>query len=359
MRILRARRLSVGATVTVVIPCYNYGHYLPALVADVLAQKRVNVRVIIVDDASTDDSASVAARLAAGDTRVRVVSHDSNKGHIATYNDGLALIETEFGMLLSADDLIAPGALARAIDLMTAHPRVGMVYGYPKDFSDPEELGGEKISPFTTWTVWGGHEWIRLACRRGRNFILSPEVVMRTAAIREIGGYNPRLPHSGDLEYWLRTAATWDVGRINGPTQAYYRVHGENMHLTQFATMVVDLKHRLEAFQVLDSPAPAAHLVNGSGLLARARRAMAKESLKLAERELAQRGAPQTAAGLEEFAATLSGGARFGRRSARLQRKLREAADGVSPSRRQAMLELWRTQLDRVRWRLWAVTGVS
>ncbi len=359
MKIRAARSLSAGATVTVVIPCYNYGRYLPALVADVLSQQRVDPRVIIVDDASTDDSAQVAADLAAADQRIRLIVHQSNMGHIATYNDGLSQITTEFAMLLSADDLIAPGALARAMDLMMVNPKVGMVYGYPKDFSDPEELGGGKIPPFTTWTIWGGHEWIRLACRRGRNFILSPEVVMRTAAIREIGGYNPRLPHSGDLEYWLRTAATWDVGRINGPTQAFYRVHGRNMHLTKFATMVVDLRHRLEAFQVLDSPAVAAHLVDGSALLARARRAMAEESLKLAERELAQRGAAQTAASLVEFAATLVGDARFGRRSAWLQRKLQTAADGASPSGRQAMLELWRTQLDRVRWRLWALTGVS
>ncbi|HEY8294615.1 MAG TPA: glycosyltransferase family 2 protein, partial [Micrococcaceae bacterium] len=331
MRILRARRLSVEATVTVVIPCYNYGHFLPALVADVLAQNRVNVRVIVVDDASTDDSASVAARLAAADGRVRVVSHDSNKGHITTYNDGLALIETEFAMLLSADDLIAPDALARATDLMLANPSVGMVYGHPKDFSAPEELEHYHTSAITTWTVWRGHEWIRLACRRGRNFILSPEVVMRTAAIKEIGGYNQRLPHSGDLEYWLRTAATWDVGRINGPTQAYYRVHGQNMHLAQFATMAVDLKHRLEAFQVLDSPAVTKHLKAAPQLLARARGAMAREALKLAERELAQGANPQSAANLLDFARTVPERAAVRRRTARLRRKLRQAADGIPP----------------------------
>ena len=53
------------ATVTVVVPCYNYGHYLPGCVAGVLAQWGVSVDVILVDDASTDDSLLAAKALAA------------------------------------------------------------------------------------------------------------------------------------------------------------------------------------------------------------------------------------------------------------------------------------------------------
>ena len=52
-------------------------------------QEGVDVRVLIIDDASPDDSAEVAKKIAARDPRVEVVVHATNRGHIATYNEGL------------------------------------------------------------------------------------------------------------------------------------------------------------------------------------------------------------------------------------------------------------------------------
>src|SRR3954453_7878821 len=82
-----ATRLS---TVSVVIPCYRYGDYLPASVRSALDnQPGVDVRVLIIDDASPDDSADKAHALAASDDRIEVWVHEQNRGHIATYNEGL------------------------------------------------------------------------------------------------------------------------------------------------------------------------------------------------------------------------------------------------------------------------------
>src|SRR6267378_7316160 len=75
--------------VTVVVPCYNYGRYLPDCLGSILAQPRVDVDVVLVDDASTDGSGDVAEELAAMDRRITLVRHARNAGHIATYNDGL------------------------------------------------------------------------------------------------------------------------------------------------------------------------------------------------------------------------------------------------------------------------------
>src|SRR5262249_14381598 len=78
------------SSVSVVIPCYNYGHFLQDAVTSVLdEQEGVDVRVLIIDDASHDDSAAVAAKIAANDSRVEVAVHAANKGNIATYNEGL------------------------------------------------------------------------------------------------------------------------------------------------------------------------------------------------------------------------------------------------------------------------------
>ena len=131
MKVVRPRTSTELASVTVVVPCYNYGRFLSQVAGSVLSQERVNARVIIVDDASTDDSAAIAQQLAAADARIEVVIHAENQGRIRTYNDGLQRVVTAYAALLSADDLLVPGALARATDLMTCRPEVGMVYGQP------------------------------------------------------------------------------------------------------------------------------------------------------------------------------------------------------------------------------------
>ena len=245
---MRPRPLTTRPCVSVVIPCYRYGHFLPQAVAHALDQPGVDVEVIVVDDASPDDSAEVAERLAAADDRVRLVRHEINQGHIATYNHGLALAQGDYLTLVSADDLLTPGALARAAAVMEHHPAVGLVYGWAEPFrgAPPVARTGHE-----SWSVWSGRDWLTRAARTGRCLISSPEAVMRRKAYEQTEGYDPRLPHSGDFDMWLRTAARWDVARVNGADQALYRVHETNMHLTTYQGWLTDLRARLATFELL------------------------------------------------------------------------------------------------------------
>lgn len=235
------------ASIRVIIPCYNYAHYLPAAVESALDQPDVEVSVLIIDDASTDDSAAVATQLAERDQRVEFIRHATNKGHIATYNEGLASTRTDYLALLSADDLLTPGALKRATDLMEAHPSVGLVYGHPIVFRDDEGRPPPRSGRHTR-TVWNGRNWLERMCGAGHNFIYCPEVVMRTSTQHRIGGYDPKLPQSGDMEMWLRAASVADVGRINGADQAYYRVHRTSMQRTVHKGAIADIEARVAAF---------------------------------------------------------------------------------------------------------------
>jgi glycosyltransferase involved in cell wall biosynthesis len=238
----------VTASVSVVIPCYNYGHFLGAAVSSALDdQPGMEVRVLVIDDASTDDSAEVARTIAARDARVQVLAHATNRGHIATYNEGLLdWADGDYTVLLSADDRLAPGALRRATDLLESHPEVGFAYGHPIRFRD----GAPPPAARTTvrgWSVWPGRWWLERRCRSGVSCISSPEVVVRTSVQKLAGGYDPRLPHTGDTEMWLRLAAHADVGYIRGADQAFYRMHESNM--TKARTTLVDLRQRRLAYE--------------------------------------------------------------------------------------------------------------
>jgi glycosyltransferase involved in cell wall biosynthesis len=244
-RRIHPKPLTTTPTVSVVIPCYNYGHYVGSAVASALDQPGVGADVVVIDDASPDGSGDVVEALAATDERIRFVRHRENRGHIATYNEGMEMVEGDYFVLLSADDQLTPGCLSRAVALMESEPSVGLVYGHPLEFN-------ENVPPAVTdvrsWTVWTGEEWIDRRCRKGSNCIMCPEVVTRGSVQRAIGGYNRDLPHAGDLEMWLRAAATADVGRINGANQAYYRIHDQSMQRTVYAGLLHDLRERRQAF---------------------------------------------------------------------------------------------------------------
>ena len=155
---------------------------------------------------------------------------------------------------------------------------MGFVYGHPVVFTNELPASDQRVR---SWTVWEGERWVELRCRKGENCIHCPEVVMRTSVQHAIGGYDPDLPHSGDLEMWLRAASVSDVGRVNGPGQAYYRVHEQSMQRTAFAGHVKDLEGRLDAFRKV-LVGPGARLARGEALFVTARRALALAALDYA-----------------------------------------------------------------------------
>lgn len=267
-----------------VVPHFNYGAYLPIAVQSILDQPDVDVDVIIVDDKSTDGtSVEVARRLASEEERVSLIEHPVNRRHIATYNDGLAAARGDYVVLLSADDALAPGSLARSTALMEANPSVGLVYGTARTFSDSVPDGHETVPAWagakTSWTVWSGSDWLDAVGGQGRNLIANPEVVMRRDVLNAIGGYDARFPHSADLYLWLQAAARSDVGRINGTVQAYYRVHEMNMHSVQFGGLLDDYSAVRDTFDTfLDEE--STRLTDPERLRRRARRAISREAIR-------------------------------------------------------------------------------
>ena len=237
--------------VDVIVPCYRYAHFLRGCVESVLNQPVTDVRVLIIDDASPDHTAEVAAELAKRDGRVEFRRHPVNRGHIATYNEGLDWAAGDYTILLSADDLLAPGALFRAIRLLDARPEVGFAYGRGIIFqSDQPPPWARPTSEECGWKIRAGAEFLESCCAEGGNLICTPTAIVRTRLQKKVGGYREELPHSGDMEMWMRFAVHAHVGVLDAD-QAYYRIHSRNMSLEWFETVLPDLKQRKAAFNVL------------------------------------------------------------------------------------------------------------
>ncbi len=289
------------ALIEILVPCYNYGRYLPDCIGSIAAQSERDWRAVIIDDASPDGSAAVAHRLAQQDPRVVVIAHAANRGHIATYNEGIAQAMAPFLMLLSADDMLAPGALERALTVMRQHPRVALTYGRSLDFdgtaptvTDPAAAG---------WRVQPGDRFIAELCGKAIDFVPTPSVILRTQAQQAAGHYRPELPHAGDLEMWLRVALHGAVAETNA-VQCFKRVHGANMSTAADDNVLRDYVQRAAAFDsFFDGPGAA---MQGASRLDRlVRRRLAGRAFWTALAQLA-RGNRQTAVSLLRLVGRLS-----------------------------------------------------
>lgn len=260
--------------VSVVIPCYNYGRFLRQCVQSVLTQA-VAFDVCIIDDCSSDDTPQIGSRLAEQDARITFVRHSENRGHIATYNEGLERARGDYSLLLSADDLLAPGALRRACDVLDTNPSVVLVYGDVIEFLDTPPTTTPAVD--TVVRIWNGQDFIAKSCGEVWNPISTPSAVVRTSAQHLVGGYRPTLPHAGDREMWLRLATQGDVAELQGGIQAYYRLHAENMHRRWFFDSLVNEREFRTTYETFFDH--SAHLVRDGAELKR-----------LCSRRLAERG---------------------------------------------------------------------
>jgi glycosyltransferase involved in cell wall biosynthesis len=272
--------------VDVIVPCYNYGRFLRACLGSVLDQTGCQVRALVIDDCSTDDSLDIARAIAAEDSRVQVLAHAVNRGHIATYNEGIEWLASDYMLLLSSDDMLAPGAFARAIDMMEAEPSISFVWGPAIQFSQETELSTQlehRPQPPGRGRLLRGPDFVRGFCLKPVNSIETATAIVRTCLQKKVGGYRPELPHAGDMEMWLRLAAHGDVG-VLPDVQAYTRIHARNMrHGYKADRMRSDYEQRHLAFRMFfDSHSEK--LEDAENLEKLARRSVAEEVLWSAAR---------------------------------------------------------------------------
>jgi len=242
--------------VSFVIASYNYARYVGQTIQSLLDQTFSDLEVIVIDDCSPDNSREVLQRFA-NEPRVRLIFHETNRGNIRTYNEGLALAKGEFIGIVGSDDYaLRPDAVARQVAVFDAHPDVGFVYS-------AHTYVDEHSRPFREFQPWaddyvrpGLVEFRDLAFR---NYVPHTGTLVRRRCHDELGDYDLSLPHAGDWELWLRIATRYSVGYVAEPLYAY-RIHGGNMSVARHSPAHAnrEIKAAIEhGFAALPADAPA------------------------------------------------------------------------------------------------------
>ena len=161
--------------VSFLVPTYNYARYLPDCLASILAlEGDTAFEVVIVDDASTDDTAEVLAGIR--DARVRILRNEVNLGHGRTLERALGAAQGELVARIDPDDRYRPGFLRHTLPVFERHPDVGMVYG---DAALIDEAG--RLTQASCDRQHGGEPFhgFELVPLLEENFICAPTVIAR------------------------------------------------------------------------------------------------------------------------------------------------------------------------------------
>jgi glycosyltransferase involved in cell wall biosynthesis len=203
--------------VSVVVPTHNRARLLSRTLRSICAQQAVDFEVVVVDDGSTDDTATVAA---AADARVKVISNPRPCGVSAARNIGIGAARGDWIAFCDDDDLWAPDKLAAQLSAAD-DARLGWVYSgdVNVDYESRVLFGLPPHRPAEVTELLRRHNPLSSG---GSNIVIRADVLAAT------GGFNPELRRTEDWDLWLRLTATGPPAWVCRPLVAY-RFHVLNI----------------------------------------------------------------------------------------------------------------------------------
>jgi hypothetical protein len=195
--------------VSVVIPVYNLGAFLPAAVDSVLAQTERDLEIVIIDDGSTDPGTIRAVDRYMGADRIRVL-RTPNRGVAHARNEAITAASGGYILPLDADDILAPRFLERTVPVLDREREIGFVYTAVRVFGEYEAEW--KAEPFDIRTLLA------------RNVVGHATALFRKQVWDRVGGYDPAFREGfEDWDFWIRVAAAGWPGRALGEPLVSYR----------------------------------------------------------------------------------------------------------------------------------------
>lgn len=205
--------------VSVIIPTYNYGHFIKEAIKSVLSQSYSDLEVIVVDDGSADGTRNIISSIK--DSRISYI-YQVNQGLASARNSGIEIASGEYIGFLDADDIWMPNKLELQLSRFKKRSDVGLVYTGYEVIDDSgtyivtrkaHKIEGDLISQLILGNIVSGSATTSLVRRK---------------CFEMVGLFDESLISCEDWDMWLRIASVWDFDCIDQPL-AKIRIHGGNM----------------------------------------------------------------------------------------------------------------------------------
>ncbi|MDD3275646.1 MAG: glycosyltransferase [Kiritimatiellales bacterium] len=196
--------------VSVCIPVYNGAAFIAAAVESVLAQTFHDFELIILDNASTDQTADILSRFK--DERLRIVRHPSNIGATANFNAALSEARGVWVKILCADDLLYPDCLEKQMAAAGSPDSRPVLLCAARDIINARgrRLMSRRFPGAAGWMP--GCDAIRRSIRAGTNLLGEPAaVLMHRETALNVGGFDPAWRFCTDLDLWVRILQYGDL----------------------------------------------------------------------------------------------------------------------------------------------------
>jgi glycosyltransferase involved in cell wall biosynthesis len=190
------------AAISAIVPSYNHAAYVGDAVASVLNQTAPVEEVIVVDDASSDDSVARLRRI--DDPRVRIIALDRNVGGSESLNVGIKAARCPLIALCNSDDLWEPAKLEKQLPWLESDPNIGAVFtnvAWIGKYGEELNVGRKTADAFQMQNR-SRHAWMRWLLENS-NCFCHPSVLIRRSVYDQAGLYDNRLRQLPDYRMWL------------------------------------------------------------------------------------------------------------------------------------------------------------
>jgi glycosyltransferase involved in cell wall biosynthesis len=219
---------SAAPLVSIVVPSFNGAPWLREALDSLLAQTYPNIEILLLDDASTDETPAIAAEY---EDRIRYIRQPQNMGIYDNVNIGIADAKGEFIATYHADDIYLPNIVEEQIAYLQAHPEVGAVFASDilvdangREYGRiklPKEVRGDRPLPYPVV--------LNTLLSYKNNFLVCPTAMVRASVHRDVGVYRQdKYRNTSDLEMWLRIAERYPIAVLEAHLMKYRHFHGNS-----------------------------------------------------------------------------------------------------------------------------------
>lgn len=196
-------------TVSVIVPTYNRANLVVRAIQSVLKQTYTDFELIIVDDASTDNTEEVVKTF--GDPRIRYIRHDQNRRGSVARNTGIKKARGAYIAFLDSDDEWLPEKLEKQLaHFQGLENRVGGMYCRASWMDDSTGFLRAQNAVLHRGNIW-------LYLLKGWCPAITSSVVIRRECFDSCGGFNESLPSFQDYDLWLRIAQDYHFEFVDEP----------------------------------------------------------------------------------------------------------------------------------------------